>query len=280
MSRRERTSSHSERCKSIMHHIQQNNKNFIATECSLHFNKPCFIILNNFDENRYHCLYSNYSVQWLPISITKSCDVPELYVDLIKLYNLLGAEYVLPFSAYFRESSGYTIGMFKMSMHLYHANNIKRAVFKETVYAFIVFFCAISHRLGGSVPNMKHFSFMYTHNHPVLCDIGNVNVENRERLRFRNEHFNKKKWNRLMRHKTTRDVIRYLKIYFPNFLQKKKKNKQCVLNDDEPFDDETHNLICKSSRKNLLEVIKEFKHLIPERIISNVIDCWIEDLEG
>lgn len=278
LSRKERATTYSERCKSIARHIQEDHENYIVTECTYHFDNPCFIILNNFNWNRYHCLYSNYSILWLPISKTQSCDLPELYFDLIELYHLLGVNYVLPYSGVFRESSGYTIGMFQMNIYLYPPKIITQAVFKETVYAFIIFFCAVSHRLGGSVPNMKLFSFMYTHNHPVLCDIGSLNVENRERLRFRNGHFNKKKWSRVMRHKTTRDILRYAKIYFTHFFQKKKKNRQCILK--EGFDDETHNLICKSGRKSLFQVITEYKHLMPDRNIDPVIHKWKKDLNG
>lgn len=282
MSKKERATTHSERCKTLIRHVQQDNPHYIATECSYHMDRPCFLLLNSYDEHRYHCLYLNYSVQWVSISLTRSCDLPELFHDLIKLYELLGVKYVLPFSGHFRESSGYTIGMFRTQTHLYPPSIIGRHAFKETVYAFIIFFCAISHRLGGNVPNMQLFSFVYTASHPVLCDIGSSNVEARERLRFRREHFNRKKWTRLMRHKTTRDIIRYLRLYFPHFFQKKKKQKQCVLNDgEEPFDCETHRLVCQSSRKSLLDVVKEFAYLMPEASVSrDVIDGWVQDLEN
>lgn len=124
---------------------------------------------------------------------------------------------------------------------------------------------------------------MYSQRHPVLCDIGRNNAENRERLGCREEHFNRKKWLRFLRRKTLRDVIRYLRVVFPLYFQKKKKNKRCILNepgDEDTFDLETHELICQSEKKSLLQILKEYRHLMPDDTIkTQVIDTWLDDLE-
>ncbi|GIY73876.1 uncharacterized protein CEXT_54971 [Caerostris extrusa] len=241
--------------------------------------KPCFILLNNFNHERFHCLFTNQSTLWKSYSVTKSCDIPEHFYDLIELSKLLGTDYVLPFTGHFRESSGYTIGMYRQTVDLYPASRIDRTVFKYTVYAMIVFLCVISHRLGGTTPNMKLFSFVYTNTHPVLCDIGAYNAEVRERLSHRAEHFNDKKWSRFMTRKTIRDVVRYLRIIFPTFFQKKKTAKRCVLNepDEEGFDDETHRLVCQSDQKSLIQVLAEYSHLMPrETIQTGLIQTWVD----
>lgn len=270
----------SDRVKSIIRHIE--NVHYAASQCPFHFDKPCFMILNNFDYGRFHCLYANQSIVWKSVSINSSCDVPEHFYDLHQLSKLLGTEYVLPLSGYFRESSGYTVGMFRQPVELYSPNRIKRENFKETVYAFVLFLCAVGHQLGGNTPNIKHFSFLYTNTHPVLCDIGSFNVDNRERLSNRKEHFNEKKWVRFMCRKTTRDVIRYLRIVFPTFFQKKKEGKHCILNetDEECFDSETHNLVCRSNEKSLALVLQDYMHLMPnESIRTCVIQKWIDKLK-
>lgn len=281
MNEKQRSTGPSDRVKSILRHIQQQNDHFSASSCVFHFNQPCFTLLNNFDQQRFHCLYANRSVLWRAYSITKSCDIPEHFYDLILLQQQLGSQYVLPFAGHFRESSGYTIGMFRQPIDLYPPSKIQRAAFKETVYALIVFLCGVCHRLGGSTPNMKHFIFVYAVDHPVLCDIGSANADKRERLSHNEEYFNKKKWSRFMRRKTTRDVIRYMRVVFPGYFQKKRVGRRCILNEteEECFDHETHRLVCQSEKKCLLEVIAEFIHLMPNSEVKcRVIESWIESL--
>lgn len=269
-----------DKAKSIVRHID--NVHYAASLCPFHFDKPCFIILNNFDHGRFHCLYEKHSVVWKSVSINSSCDVPEHFYDVYKLSELLGTEYVLPLSGYFRESSGYTVGLFRQPVELYSPSRITRENFKETVYTFVLFLCAVSHRLGGNTPNVKHFSCLYTDTHPVLCDIGSFNVENRERLSNRREHFNEKKWARFMCRKTIRDVIRYLRVVFPSFFQKSKVGRRCILNetDEECFDNETHDLVCRSGEKSLARVLLDYIHLLPsESIRTGVIQKWIDKLK-
>ncbi|GBN19722.1 hypothetical protein AVEN_261799-1 [Araneus ventricosus] len=266
-----------ERVKSIIRHID--NASFTATECEIHPRKPCFLLLNNFNHERFHCLYGNRSTVWRSYTIDKSCDIPEHYYEMIEMHKLLGTEYVLPFSGHFRESSGYTIGMFHQRVPLYPPRIIERNVLKETAYALIVFQCATSYQLGGSVPNLKDFLFLYTRNHPVLCDMGSHNVDLRVRLKEFKPHFDEKKFRRFMQKKTLRDVIRYLKLEFKlYFNQKKKKGKRCILNepDDEGFDTETHQLLCQSTKKSLIQVLEDFCHLMPNHHIrNNVVGEWM-----
>lgn len=281
MSKKERSSGYSDRGKSIIRHIERQNNNFSVSQCVFHFNKPCFTMLNNFNPTRFHCLYANQSANWKSYTILKSCDIPEHFYDLIVIHKLLSTDYVLPFASHFRESSGYTIGMFQQDIKLYPPTKIDHSVFKETVYTFLVFLCVVCHRLGGSTPNIKYFSFMYTESHPVLCDIGSINADNRERLALGQEHFNKKKWTRFIRRKTIRDVIRYARVVFPHFFQKKKVGKCCILREDceEYFDTETHKLICQSDKKSLLQVIRENCHLMPNSNIRLIINQWINSFE-
>lgn len=271
----------SDRVKSIIRHIS--NVYYAPSQCPFHFEKPCFIILNTFDHRRFHCLYANQSIIWKSISVSQSCDLPEHFYDLYILSKSLTSEYVLPFSNGFRESSGYTVGMYHMPIELYSSHRISRESFKETVYTFVFLFCAVAHRLGGRTPNIKHLSFLYTNTHPVLCDIGSFNVEYRDRLLNRSEHFNEKKWARFMCRKTTRDVIRYLRIVFPTFFQKRKTGKRCILNEtenEECFDSETHDLVCNSDKKCLGQFLLDYMHLMPnESIRIGIIQKWINQLK-
>lgn len=136
--------------------------------------------------------------------------------------------------------------------------------------------------MGGNAPNINHFSFLYTKTHPVLCDVGQYNVENRERINHRIGHFNKKKWKKFMKRKTSIKIIQFLKSRFPKFFQKKKKNKICVLNEDEGhhFSDQTHKLICQSTSLPLLEIIKNFYDLLSShRVTYSILYDWIESVE-
>lgn len=271
-------SSSTDKVKSLVRHINEQNPNYAATRCPYHFHKACLTILNNRNQERFHCLFANSSVIWRAYSASKSCDIPEHFYDMLQLTKLLGREYVLPFSGHFRESTGYCIGMFRQPAEAYPPSIVKRSMFKETLYATIVFLCAVCHRLGGVTPNIKHFSFLFTESHPILADIGSVNAESRERISTRVEHFNAKKWKKFLQNKTTRDVIRYMRVLFPNFFQKKRNG--CVLadGDDEVFDDETHQLVCKCSANNLADILFRFRHLMPDHNIRhNVVRQWIMD---
>lgn len=282
MSRKEKRSSgsNSDRVKSLIRHIQKQNPHFSASLCVFHFNKPCLMLLNNFNCERFHCLFSNQAIRWMSYSITKSCDIPEHFNDLMILNQILGNRFVLPFAGHFREETGYTIGMFRQTVGLYPPHIISQSDFAKTIFTMIVFFVAVCHRLGGSPPNMKYFSVLYTKEHPVLCDIGNHNVENRERRGDRSEHFNIKKWKKFMQRRTHKHVIQYLKAYFPKFFQKKKTGKVCILNEEEnPFPDEAHRLVCKSDKKSLLNIIQEFRNLMTDEKISNLLIDWIASVE-
>lgn len=280
-SKRERDKCSTDRVKSIIRHIEKQNVYYSASTCAYHFNRACFTLLNNFNSERFHCLFANHAMQWRSYSITKSCDIPESFYDLMVLNKILGDNYVVPFAGHFKESSGYTIGMFQQSIGLYPPHIINQSKFAETVFTMIVFFVAVCHRMGGNTPNMKYLSFLYTEYHPVLCDIGSFNVENRERLDYRSEHFNKKKWKRFLLRKTNRSIIQHLKIYFPNFFQKKRTNKKCILNEsEEAFPEEAHRLICGSEKKPLLNIIKEFRHLMTdERIAYGLLSDWVQSVE-
>ncbi|GFR21068.1 uncharacterized protein TNCT_570851 [Trichonephila clavata] len=81
--------------------------------------------------------------------------------------------------------------------------------------------------------------------------------------------------------KTLRDVIRYLKLEFNLFFhQKKKKGKRCILDEpDEAFDTETHELLCQSGHKSLIQILQEFCHLMPNNHIrNNIVGGWVARL--
>lgn len=267
-----------ERVQSLIRHLS--NSNFTAADCQIHPKKPCLLLLNNYNEQRFHCLYANRSTVWKSYTIDQSCDIPEHFYEMMEMHKLFGSQYVLPFAGHLRESSGYTIGMFHQTIHLYPPRRLQHHVLKETAYALIVFFCAVCHQMGGAVPDLKQFLFLYTPNHPVLCDIGSHNVENRVRLKGNQPHMNEKKWRRVMHKKTIRDVIRYMKVEFSHFFnQKKKKGKRCVLDEtEEAFDTETHELLCQSNQKSLVQVIQDFSHLMPDENIRHVMDTWVGEL--
>lgn len=268
-----------DRAKRIIRNMD--NVNFTASQCEIHPRKPCLLLLNNFNHDRFHCLYANRSTVWMPYTISKSCELPEHFYEMIEIHKRFGTEYVLPFSGCFRESSGYTIGMFHQPIQLYAPRKIQHHTLKETAYAMLVFFCAVCHQLGGTIPDLKQFLFLYTDRHPVLCDMGSYNVENRVRLKGYQPHLNEKKWRRVMQKKTMRDVIRYLKVEFKLFFQhKKKKGTRCILDEpNECFDAETHELLCQSQQMSLIQALKKFCHLMPnDHIRNNIVGEWINTL--
>ncbi|KAG8173842.1 hypothetical protein JTE90_016331 [Oedothorax gibbosus] len=112
--------------------------------------------------------------------------------------------------------------------------------------------------------------------------MGSVNVENRVRLKGYKPHLNEKKWRRFMQKKTLRDVIRYLKLEFKLFFHhKRRKGQRCILqeNDEQCFDTETHELLCQSQKKPLIQVVQEFCHLMPNDDIRNtIVGEWISAL--
>ena len=268
-----------DRTRRILRHLD--NVNYTASDCEIHPKKPCLLLLNAFNHDRFHCLYANRSTVWKSITISRSCDLPEHFYELIELHKQFGTEYVLPYAGTFREYSGYTIGMFYQPIDLYAPRKIQHHTLKETAYALLVFFCAVCHRLGGNVPDLKQFLFLYTERHPVLCDMGSENVDNRVRLKGHKPHLNEKKWRRVMQKKTMRDVIRYLKLEFKLFFHhKKKKGQRCLLDEqDECFDGETHALLCQSQQKPLVQVLKEFSHLMPnDHIRNDIVGVWTATL--
>jgi len=274
-----RAETDTDRIKRVISHIDR--VEYHATDCKIHSRKACFLIVNNDNEHRYHCLCTNYSTVWKSLPTSHSCDLPEHFYEMIEMHKLLGSEYVLPFSNCFRERSGYSVGMFYQPVDLYAPRKIEHEALKETAYALIVFFCAVCYQLGGHVPDMKRFLFLYTPRHPVLCDMGSWNVEKRERLVHHKPHLNVKKWHRVMQKKTIRDILRYLKLEFQlYFKQKKKKGQRCLLNETEKcFDTETHQLLCQSQQKSIVQVLKEFNHLMPQSgIRREVIGDWIQTL--
>lgn len=278
--KRTKTKIHSEeRVESIIRHIT--NPNFTATECCNHPRRSCFLLLNNYDHRRFHCLYAKHSLVWKSYTIDNSCNIPEHFYEMIMIYQLLGNEYVLPWAGHFREYSGYTVGQFHQTIHLYPPRKIKHECLKETAYCMLVIFCAVCRQLGGMVPDLKEFSFLYTEHHPVLCDIGSDNVEKRIRISRNQPYLSKKKWKRVLLSKKMNRLIQYMKVELqPFFNQKKKKGRRCVLNEtEECFDTETHQLMCQSKDKPLVQVLEEFSHLMPNTWIrENVIKEWTSPL--
>ncbi|KAG8173841.1 hypothetical protein JTE90_016330 [Oedothorax gibbosus] len=130
-----------DRSKRILRHFD--NVHYTATECTIHPRKPCLLILNNFNHHRYHCLYANKSIVWKSYTVSKSCDLPEHFYKLMDMHKQFGNTYVLNFTGAFRDTLGYTLGLFHLPSQLYAPRKIEPHVFKETAYAILVFFCAI-----------------------------------------------------------------------------------------------------------------------------------------
>ncbi|GFQ78888.1 uncharacterized protein TNCT_207821 [Trichonephila clavata] len=127
--------------------------------------QPDIIVVDEIRMGRFHCLHANRSTVWKSYTNNQSCHIPEHFYEMIEMFIMVRSEYVLPFAGHFRESSGNTIGMFRQSIQLYAPRKIQRLQFEETVYAFVVFFCAICYQLGGTVPDLKQFLFLYTYHH-------------------------------------------------------------------------------------------------------------------
>lgn len=270
-----------DRTQTIISHID--NVHLSASRCPWHLDKQCFLLLNNFNSRRFHCLYANQSTQWKSCTLDHSCDLPEHFYDLVVLRKELGDEYVLPFSSHFKERSGYTIGLYELGCDLYGPPIIASEAFAENFYTLLVMFCAVSRRLGGNVPLLKHCTFLYTHRHPVLTDLGAKNAGGRERLGHY-EFLNAKKWTRFLRRRTTRDVVRYTRVVHPNFFKKKtRKGSKCILaerlDDGTVLDDEVHEMVCKSTKMPLLEVLTRFRHLMPDGRVCRLVDGWLSELD-
>lgn len=269
-----------DRVKSIIRHIKKQYPDYSVSECIFHTNKPCLTLLNNFDTERFHSLFANRAAIWRSYSVTQSCDLPDHFYDMILLNRVLGNEYVLPFASQFRESSGYTVAMFRQDIDLYTPNIIDKGAFKKMTFAMITLYVAVCFKMGGVTPDIKHFSFAYTKEHPVLCDIGSVNAEKKELIDGK-ERFDKKKWIKFLHGKKIINITRFLKIYYPNYFQKKKPGKRCILFDDGriPFDDETHSLICQNGY--FIDVLQNFKHLMSNpKIREDLIPKWIKKAQS
>lgn len=261
---------------SIIRHVRRQYPDYSLAECTFHLNRPCLTLLNNFNNERFHCLYAYDSVIWRSYSVMKSCDVPDHMHDMMLLHRSLGDEYVLPFASHFRESSGYTVAMFRLRAPLYTPVIIDRGGFKGMMFAMIVLYVAVCFRMGGVTPNIKYLSFVYTPEHPVLCDVGSQNVSKKEIIDGK-ERFNNKRWIKFLRRKKVMSISRYLKVYYPNYFQKKKKGRRCILNDGDTglgFDDLTHNLVC--GNPYLVDALDKFRQLMPDpKIRDELISLWV-----
>lgn len=231
--------------------------------------------MNNFNKERFHVLFANRAAMWKSYTVTQSCDLPDHFYDMILLNRKLGDEYVLPFASQFRESSGYTVAMFRQDVDLYAPIIIDKGSFKKMTFAMIVIYVAVCFRMGGVTPDIKQFSFIYTREHPVLCDMGGLNGEKKEWVNGK-ERFDNKKWSKFLHKKKIINIIRFLKGYYPKYFQKKKPGARCILYDDErlPFDDETHSLICQNGF--FIDVLRNFRQLMPDQTIQKEIQSWID----
>lgn len=246
--------------KSLIYNIHL-NPYFSPTPCPWHYKSYCLMLTTNHDNKRFHCLYERDASKWTFYNSSRSCDIPEYFYDLIDLNKRLGSAYVVPFSTHIRERSGYTIGLYLIGNGLYNAKIIKPAHLFETFLTFIVLLCETCHMYGGSCPALNRMKFIYTEKHPVVVDVGKENNTIREKIGSRNM-FNEKKWKRFLCKRTTKEILHYVKFSHPEFF-KRKASSLCILSEKETFDDETHNLICKSRKMNLHEILNDYKNVIP-----------------
>lgn len=259
----------------IIHNIKQQFPDYAVSKCVFHTRRCCFTLLNTFNSERFHCLFADKTRIWRSYSLTESCDLPDYCYDLILLNRLLGDEYVLPFASQFREYSGFTIAMYRQDTQLYRPNIITRTTFKRMAFAMIVLYVAVCWIMGGCAPDIGQLSFVYTPEHPVLCDIGAVNSAMKQLIDGQ-DRFYRKKWVKFLNRKKCDKIVRHLKSYYPNYFQKKKPGRRCILKEREGagFDDLTHSLICQN--RNLITALHNFKELTSNQNIQNyLIPMWI-----
>lgn len=259
----------------IISHVAE-HVHYSPSKCPWHFNHSCFLLLNNFNERKFHALYANQAIVWKSYTLDQSCTIPEGYYDMMHLNREFGSRYVLKFVTDFRERSGYTIGLFEIQPHLYSPRILKPAYLGETFYTMLVLFCAACRQFGGNPPVLKFMSFIYRQTHPVLADIGST--EHRERL-GRMDYVNEKKWSRFLKKRTTREILRYLRLVHPDFFKKKcSPRSRCILSEEVYFDDETHALVCKSQKLNIRTVLQNFQHLMPCDNVRASVNTWLRKL--
>lgn len=241
----------------------KNDPYYSPTHCPWHYDSYCFMMTTNNNNKRFHCLFDKDSTKWTFYNSSRSCDIPEYFYDLIELNKKLGHSYVLPFSTHIRESFGNTIGLYEIRNGHYNAKILKAEHLFETFLTFIVILCEVCYLYGGQCPLMNNMKFIYTEKHPVLVDVGKSNNSNREKIGSDNK-FNEKKWKRFLNNRTTKEIIHYVKLCHPLFFKKKcPVNRICILSENESFSDETHNLICKSKKHCLKDILVAFKNSIP-----------------
>ncbi|KMQ83065.1 hypothetical protein RF55_21033, partial [Lasius niger] len=272
---KEKKDHRSEKRFSILSSVAENDL-YDCTRCPWHLHDSCFVITDNSNLRRFHCLYTLHALYWKPYgSSNESCDLPEQFYDLISLRCTLTSEYVLPFHRQFREQNGYTVALYELRPQIYSARIIKPEHLAETFYAFVVFLCAIGLRLGGKPPVLKYVSFVYTESHPVLVNVGTKNVEDRVRIGPL-QCMNRKKWTRFLNKRTTLEITRYLKLVQPEFFKKKcKANDPCVLSENISFSRETHRLVCHCRRNTVVSVLQDYIHLMPDPVVRREIQKWL-----
>lgn len=237
----------------------KSNPYYSPTHCPWHHDNYCLVLTTNHDNKRFHCLYDRSSQKWMSYNSSNSCDIPEYFHDLIVLNKRLGSEFVVPFVIHIREQMGYTIGLYELKAGSYTAKILKPQHLFETFFTFIVILSEVCHLYGGNRPLMNRLKFIYNERHPVLVDVGKRNNEEREKIKSYNT-FSRKKWETFLDKRTTKDVLHYVRVCHPEFFIKK-INSPCILNENLRFSDETHNLICKSRKKSIREILTEYKDI-------------------
>lgn len=238
------------------------NPIFSPVECPYHNDNMCLQITTNHNGKRYHCLYERECHKWCAYDCNASCDVPEYFLDVYDLSKSLNSEYALPLRTHFREQSGFTVGFYQLTNGLYAAKILKEEYLMECFLTFTVILCQICFMYGGNCPQMNRMKFIYTQQHPVLVDVGKENNAAREKCGSRNL-LNKKKWERFLNTRTTKEIIHYVKIHHPEFFKSKcQANKVCILNGT--FSDATHQLICRNKKTNLKSILEQYNDQIPK----------------
>lgn len=251
----------------IVHNLKKNPL-FSPADCPFHNDNQCLQITTNHNGKRYHCLYERDAPKWVSYGCSKSCDIPEYFYDLIPLES----DHVLPFGCHYREQSGFTIGLYELKNGLYSAKILKSEHMFECFLTFVVILCEVCHLYGGNSPQMNRMKFIYAERHPVLADVGKENNAGREKIGSRNI-FSIKKWNRFLNHKTTKDVLHYVRVHHPEFFKKRATNKVCIL--EGTFDDKTHALICKCRKTDIKTILETYRDDVP--VLTDKINKLLEN---
>lgn len=277
----------------IVRHVNEMPQ-YDAYQCQWHVDCNCLVIHRSADgrtKTHYHAVFVDSSNLWKSINPNSgSCDIPEEIYDMIALNRELGDGLVLPFAFHFRERSGATLGLFRLADSFQNPSQVGVPELARAFYLLVVILCSQCRRFGGTVPVLKHSSFVYDPSgRPVLANVGDHHhhkrdrgegTRRRKRMRMGDEPpIDKRQWHRFLAGgKTCIEVMQYLRVLRPELFRNKYRGGDCLLRANLPFDDVTHQLICRNRNATLIKVLEQFSSLIrDDERLSASVQKWIRD---